>query len=172
MIGKLSKTAMFIALGVAVGYLLAAVPNVEGVSAVSFFSGYLLGGASGSVVGAVSMLLFSAFNPLGPPVLPVLCAQVVVTGLIGVSGDLWRRLASHVDRAEILAGAFGAVLTLGYSVLTDYGFAVSIGRWRDPLPVIAAGLPFSVLHIVSNALIFAGVGAFVIRKYGRNVEEA
>jgi hypothetical protein len=53
MIGRLSKTAVFIALGVALGYALAAVPNIEAVSAVSFFSGYLLGRASGSVVGAV-----------------------------------------------------------------------------------------------------------------------
>jgi energy-coupling factor transport system substrate-specific component len=167
---KLAKTAMFVALGVAVGYLLAGVPNIEGISAVSFCSGYLLGRAPGSVVGAVSMLLFSGFNPLGPPVPPVLGAQVAVMALIGASGDLWRRLAGRLGKAEILAGGFGAILTLGYSVAADYGFAVSVGRWKDPLPVIAAGLPFSILHIVSNALIFAGVGAFLIRRYGERLK--
>jgi hypothetical protein len=171
-IGRLSKTAVFIALGVALGYALAAVPNIEAVSAVSFFSGYLLGSASGSVVGAVSILLFSTFNPLGPPVAPVLCAQVAVMALIGASGGLWRRLVAAIGMAEVLAAGFGAVLTLVYSVLADYGFAVSIGRWRDPLPVIAAGLPFSVLHIVSNTLIFGGVGALVVRKYGPGVDRA
>ena len=33
--------------------------------------------------------------------------------------------------------------------------------WLLPLPFIAAGVPFSVMHIVANVLIFAGVGAFV-----------
>jgi hypothetical protein len=53
------------------------------------------------------------------------------------------------------------VLTFVYDVLTNYGFAVLMGRWRDPLPFIAAGIPFSVMHIVSNALIFAGMGTFI-----------
>jgi hypothetical protein len=163
--------AVLIALALALGYILAAVPNVEAISAVSFFSGYLLGGRSGGVVGGVSMMLFSVFNPLGPPVPAVLFAQILVMAVIGSSGHLWRILAIAVGKAELLAMGFGALLTFVYSVAADYGFAVAIGRWKDPLPVIAAGLPFSVLHIVSNTLIFGGVSTFIVRKYRLRSEQ-
>ena len=165
MTGRLTKAAMLIALAVALGYLLAAVPNVEAISAVSFFSGYLLGAATGALVGGVSILLFSVLNPLGPSFPLVLAAQVLMMALIGMCGDSWRRLVTIAGRAEFLAATFGAVLTLAYGVVADYGFAVSMGRWKDPFPVIAAGLPFSVVHIVSNGLIFAGAGAFIVRRY-------
>jgi hypothetical protein len=163
--GRLTKAAMLIALAVALGWLLATVPNVEAISAVSFFSGYLLGAGMGAVVGGASILVFSVLNPLGPSFPLVLAAQVLVMALIGACGSLWRYLVMVVGRAEFLAALLGAVLTLIYGILTDYGFAVSMGRWRDPLPVIAAGIPFSAVHILSNALIFGGASAFVVRKY-------
>ncbi|MFH1312826.1 MAG: hypothetical protein ABIJ00_06320 [Candidatus Eisenbacteria bacterium] len=163
--------AVLIALALALGYILAAVPNVEAISVVSFVSGYLLGGRSGAVVGGLSMLLFSVFNPLGPPVPAVLGAQVLLMAVIGSSGHLWRILAVAFGKAEFLAMGFGAVLTFVYSIAADYGFAVAIGRWKDPLPVIAAGLPFSVLHIVSNTLIFGGVSTFIVRKYRLRTEK-
>jgi hypothetical protein len=161
---RLSTAAVFVAAGVAVGYLLAGVPNVEGISAVSFFAGYRLGAGTGAVVGGLSMGIFSLFNPLGPPLVPVLVAQIAGMAMIGASGRLWGRFALGVRFAEMLAAAMGALLTFLYGILTDYGFAVSIGRWKEPLPVIAAGLPFSVVHIVSNGLIFGGLGAFLSRR--------
>ncbi len=161
---SLAVTAVLIGLGVTLGLLLVAVPNVEGISAVCFFSGALLGAAAGGLVGAVSMGLFSLLNPLGPAAFPVLGAQVAGMALIGCSGALSLRLARSPGGAALLAGVSGGVLTFLYDVLTNYGFAVTMGRWRDPLPFIAAGIPFSVMHVVSNVLIFAGVGAFVFSR--------
>ena len=160
----LSMAAVLVAVGIALGYLLVGVPNVEGISAVSFFAGYQLGAGPGAVVGGLSIGIFSLFNPLGPPLVQVLVAQILGMGIIGASGDIWGRFAVKIRFAEFLAGALGALLTFAYGILADYGFAVSIGRWKDPLPVIAAGLPFSVIHIVSNGLIFAGLGAFLLRR--------
>jgi uncharacterized membrane protein len=157
----LAIAAVLIALSVTLGLLLVAVPNVEGVSAVSFFSGAILGAGGGAFVGAVSMGLFSVLNPLGPAVFPVLLAQMAGMALMGCSGALWLKLAGSRGRAAVLAGVAGGVLTFIYDVLTNYGFAVTMGRWSDPLPFIAAGIPFSVVHIVSNALVFAGVATLV-----------
>jgi hypothetical protein len=164
---NLAVIAVLIAMGVALGLLLVAVPNVEGVSAVSFFAGAILGAGGGALVGAVAMGLFSVLNPLGPAAFPVLAAQVLGMALMGCSGALWARLARSQGGAALLAGISGAVLTFLYDVLTNYGFAVLMGRWRDPLPFIAAGIPFSAMHVVSNALIFAGVGAFVFLRHRR-----
>jgi hypothetical protein len=165
MLTRLSTAAVLIAAAIALGYLLAGVPNVEGMSAVAFLAGCFLGAGGGALVGAVSILLFSVLNPLGPPLPQVLVAQVAGMALIGASGHLWRRLAAVVPRPEILAAALGALLTLVYGVLADYGFAVSMGRWKDPWPVIIAGIPFSTVHIISNAVIFFGVSLFAVRKY-------
>ena len=153
-----------VAAGLALGYLLAAVPNVEGISAVSFFAGYRLGARLGALVGMLAMGLFSLFNPLGPPLPHVLVAQVVGMGAVGAAGRLWRALARRIPRPEVLAGAMGAGLTALAAVMADYALAISVGRWRDPLPVILAGLPFSAVRIGSNALIFAGLGAFLVRR--------
>jgi hypothetical protein len=163
-IRKLITGANLVAVGIAVGYLLAAVPNVEGISAVSFFAGYRLGAKWGALVGGLTIGVFSLFNPLGPPVPQVLAAQIAGMAIIGVSGYLWGRFARKARFAELFAAALGAVLTLVASVMADYAFAVSIGKWRDPLPVVVAGLPFSALRVVSNSLIFGGLGAFLVRR--------
>jgi hypothetical protein len=167
MIKRLATTGVLIAAVVVIGWLLFAVPGVEGISATSFFAGYFLGAGSGMMVGAAGMLLYAGpFNPLGPAPPPVLLAQVVGMGLVGGSGGLWRLAAARVRRPEITAAAFGAGLALGYDIITNYGVAVSMGRAGSPLPVIAAGLPFSVAHVVSNAMIFTGVAALIARRYG------
>jgi hypothetical protein len=163
---RLSAAAALVAVGVALGYLLAGVPNVEGISAVSFFAGYHLGIWGGAVVGGLTIGVFSLLNPLGPPVPQVLLAQIIGMGLIGAAGHVWGISALKTRFAGFFAVVMGLLLTLVYGVLTDYGFAVSIGRWRDPIPVIAAGLPFSVVHVVSNGLIFGGLGAFLVRRSG------
>ena len=162
---NLAVTAVLIALSVTLGLLLVAVPNVEGLSAVSFFSGAILGAGGGALVGAVAMSLFSLLNPLGPAAFPVFLAQVIGMALVGCSGVLWLRLAGSAGKAALLAGIFGGVVTFVYDILTNYGFAVLMGRWSDPMPFIAAGIPFSVMHIVSNVLIFAGVGAFAFSRH-------
>jgi hypothetical protein len=161
---RLMIASGLVAAGLALGYLLAAIPNVEGISAISFFAGYRLGVRLGALVGGLAMGLFSLFNPLGPPVPPVLAAQVAGMGLVGASGRLWRGLAWRVPRPEVLAGVIGAALTAFVAVMADYALAVSLGRWRDPLPLIIAGLPFSAVRAGSNALIFAGLGAFLVRR--------
>jgi hypothetical protein len=160
---RLITAAGLVAAGVAVGYLMAPVPNVEGISAVGFFAGYKLGARLGALVGGLAMGLFSVLNPLGPPVPHVLLAQVVGVGLIGASGRLWGILAPRVRSPEGLAAGMGAVLTLVATVMSDYAFAVSIGKWRNPLPVLAVGVPFSAVRVVTNGLIFAGLGVFLVR---------
>jgi len=163
--GLLSKIGIFIAVSVGLGFSLIGVPNVEPLSAVAFASGYLLGLAGGMAVGGISVLLFSLFNPLGPPIPAVIGAQVVAMTLVGASGYVWRHLVSSGLKSAIIAAAFGGVVTVGYSLLTDLAFAASIGKLSDPLPVIIAGLPFSLVHIISNSAIFFAVGAILSRRY-------
>jgi hypothetical protein len=161
----IATTAILIALAVAIGILLAAVPNVEGISVVSFFSGYLTGWRSGGVIGGTAMLLLSLLNPLGPAPPPVFAAQVLGMALMGASGRLLGGPGGRV-RLELRAMLLGAMLTLVYDGLTNFGVAVSIGKARAPLVVMLAGAPFSAIHIVSNILIFGATAAVVARRRG------
>jgi hypothetical protein len=162
---RLSTIAVLVAVAVALGMLLAAVPNVEGVSAVSFFSGYLLGAGGGCLVGGLSEGILSLLNPLGPAPPPVLAAQILGMAMMGLSGSLFRRAAGKPRLLAVLVPAAGAVLTIVYDILTNYGAAVAMGRWRSPIPVLAAGIPLGLLHVISNAAIFGGVGAMLMLRH-------
>lgn len=116
------------------------------------------------MVGALSMLMFSILNPLGPAPFPVLVAQVLSMGVVGACGRLWQRWAAGWTRPEVAGIVMGALLTLVYDVVTNYGVAVSMGRWKNPLVVIAAGMPFAVIHVASNALVFGSVGVVAVRR--------
>jgi energy-coupling factor transport system substrate-specific component len=167
-----ATTAILIALAVAVGMIVLPVPNVEGVSAVSFFSGYLAGWRTGGLVGAMAMLLRSLLNPLGPAPPPVLAAQVAGMAVVGSSGFLLRRLGPTRARAGLWAAASGALVTLFYDALTNYGVAVSMGRWSNPAVVMLAGVPFAAIHVTANAMIFGAVAAIVARKHWFRTEES
>jgi hypothetical protein len=160
----LATTAILIALAVALGILLAPIPNVEAISAVSFFSGFILGWLRGGLIGGTAMLLLSLLNPLGPAPPPVFACQVIGMALIGASGCLLRANGVPRPRFRMLALISGAGMTLIYDILTNYGVAVSIGKWQDPWVVMVAGLPFSAIHVVTNAIMFGAVGALVARK--------
>ncbi|HVP56850.1 MAG TPA: ECF transporter S component [bacterium] len=156
--------AVLVALAVSIGILLAPVPNVEGISAVSFFSGLLLGWARGGLVGGTAMLLLSLLNPLGPAPPPVLASQIAGMAVMGAAGCLLRSGQGFRTGFRVLAMAAGAVLTFCYDAVTNYGVAVSIGKWRDPLVVMFAGVPFAAIHVATNAMIFGAVAVLVANK--------
>jgi hypothetical protein len=164
---RIALRAVLTALAVSVGLILAHVPNIEGVSAVSFFAGYLTGWVSGGVIGGTAMLLLSLLNPLGPAPPPVLAAQVLGMAAVGACGALVRRVAGAAPRAVLAAICLGVLLTAVYDALTNYGVAVSVGRWRDPVAIMIAGAPFAALHIVSNAMIFGATAAVLVRRHPR-----
>jgi uncharacterized membrane protein len=155
---EITTIGICIALAVAAGYALIHVPNVELITSISFLSGLLLGSFSGALVGTVSMLLYSLFNPLGVPFIPVLIAQVLFMGLAGFVGGLWRiwmrRLTLRPVMIVGLAGT-GLTLTFLYDVGTNVGFALSAGLMSQVVRIIIAGIAFSFIHLVSNTLLFA-----------------
>jgi len=163
----LAVRAVLTALAIAVGLILATIPNVEGVSAVSFFAGYLTGWVSGGVIGATAMLLLSLLNPLGPAPPPVLAAQVAGMAVTGAAGACVRRPGGRLPAAVLLTAGLGVLLTAFYDFITNYGVAVSAGRWRDPAAIMIAGAPFAVVHVVSNAMIFGAVAAILVRRHPR-----
>ena len=156
---ELVQTALLVAACVAVGYLLAAVPNVELISACIFTAGVLKGVRRGAVVGGLAELIYAGFNPYGVAPLPLLGAQVLGMTLIGATGGIFGACTrrSHAVPQAWLAGVLGFVLTLVFDVLTNTaGYLMA----RESTPLVAyvlAGLsfPFPLAHALTNAAGFA-----------------
>jgi hypothetical protein len=145
---------IFVALAIALKLPLLQIPNVEFFTFVVFSSGYLLGILEGGVVGGLSILIYTTFNPYGFPPLPISLAQVFSMIFIGIFGGLIFKagLVILVKLSTlILMGLLGVILTLIYDILTNLAVAYVMGQF---IPVMLAAVPFSLIHIGSNAIIF------------------
>ena len=162
----ITTVGLCIALAVAAGYAFLHIPNVELITSITFLSGLLLGCLRGALVGTASMILFSLFNPMGVPFVPVLIAQVLFMGLTGFVGGVWTRwIRTYTFRLLSVAGFAGTgfVLTLLYDVGTNTGFALSSGLMSQLFHIIAAGVVFSLIHLVTNTILFATLVPTVVK---------
>jgi len=158
------RSAALIAFSVACGYakliLFPYLFFVELFSVAVFLSGVIVGVGWGIWVAAAARLIFSVANPLGPPHLWVLAAQVVGAALLGALGGVARRalgaswLQAAPPRAAFL-GICGLLGTTAYDLLTNLAQGKVFGAVRATLAL--AALP-SLQHIASNTAIFVVVG--------------
>ncbi len=152
--------ALFIALSVALGFLLAGIPNVELMTLTVFMAGIFCGARLGSAIGALSSLIFSLLNQLGPAPAPLLAAQVAGFALIGAGGGIvGPRFSPARASCAAAAAAAGFALTFVYDALTTVATSfVAFGpsRFVEGLRGVAvAGIVFVAWHIGVNTAIFA-----------------
>jgi hypothetical protein len=152
--------SLLVALTVALGYALAAIPNVELMTITVFLSGYLLGMRLGMVVGGASMVLHSLFNPLGAALPPLMAAQVAAFVVIALAGA-WIAPVLHAMRHRtveiVAAGISGFLLTLFYDIATSaaaYVVAMDSGSTLTIWRFIAGGALFMIMHQVWNTGLF------------------
>jgi hypothetical protein len=132
-----------------------------------FAAGLIAGRLAGSLTGALSFLLHSVLNPFGLAIPTVLAAQVILGGLAGLTGGMCRKVGDHGIPSAGKAGVFavvGALLTLIYDLGTTVAFGLSAtAESLGVLALIVAGLPFTGIHVASNAGTFAIVASAVSR---------
>jgi len=154
----LTRLAMFIALGLVAGVALSGIPNVELVTAVCFIAGYMLGPGAGLLTGGLTEALFAGFNPMGSSFGLVLVAQVIGMAMAGLAGAL----AAHLVRGHakgpwyvgIMVG-LGMLTTIFFDLITNLAFPIMAGFSVSEMWVtLAAGVPFALIHLVSNTLVF------------------
>ena len=159
----LTRVSAFVAVGIALGLVLAGIPNVELITAVCFISGFLLGVRAGILTGALTETLFAGFHPMGSSVGLVLAAQIIGMTLAGTFGGLAAMLAGKTREGVRYFGIIilsGATATLIFDFLTNLAFPLMAGfSFSQTVVVLAAGIPFAVLHLVSNVLVFG----FIVR---------
>jgi hypothetical protein len=161
---KVSTAAILSATAVAASYVRPVQLNVEPMSLIVFLSGIALGWVAGGLIAGVSEAVFSEFNPLGPAAMPVFLAQIGCMVLIGIAGGVFAKFYSRTDPSRTTAlkmGIVGANLTLIFDLVTNYGWAMVQGLPYEI--VLVFGLPFMVVHMVSNTLFFALAGPIASR---------
>jgi hypothetical protein len=153
----IARAGIFTALSVSLGYLLVFVPNVELISASVFASGWLFGASVGTTVGALSFVLFALFNPLGASLPPLMIAQVLGGMLLGLAGGFFKSfmMGIPVVARGVVLGIGGGLLTLLYDVITNIGGFIAFTTEKTLIAYLATGIIFSLLHVLSNALIFS-----------------
>ena len=157
---NLVRAAIFCAMAIAVGYSLMMVPNIELITVTIFLSGLTLNALWGALVGFVAMGIYSGLNPLGSGLgfPPLFLAQLISMSLCGVIGGFLKPFfitnRYNISRL-VLLGLSGFVVTLIYDVLTLISYPIFSGL--GVVGVYAAlvkGLGFTLLHQLSNAIIF------------------
>ena len=163
---RLSYAALMVAAGLT-GVYAEPIPNFEVLTLVVFSSGVLLGAADGALVGALSEAVFSLLNPYGAAHPLVTLAQVSGMALAGVAGGLAARWGlptwSLLPRA-IALGLFAVALTAFFDLVTNLATGVLYGQMSV---VLLGGIPFSLVHIVTNVLLFAAIGTPLVGVFAR-----
>ena len=62
--------------------------------------------------------------------------------------------------APVGLGIMGAAVTIVYDLTTNVAIGVSFSQI---VPTVIAGVPFALIHVLANALIFALAGPYLIR---------
>ncbi len=160
---KISYSGIFIALIIAVGYTLAYVPNLELVTSMIFLSGYFLGIKNGLFIGILGEFLFSAFNPMGSGLIfpPMIIAQMISMAFVGIAGGFVGRYTSKTlfqKKYIIIFGVVGFIVTAFYDSLVSIAYPISAGfDFKQTLGLLMSGLIFSIMHMVTNLLIFTTI---------------
>ena len=149
-------TALFAATAAAGGYLLMAIPNVELLTAILFLAGHTLGVWFGMMAALVATFLYFGLNPQGGLFLPLLTAQLLGVILAPIIGGMVSGISLQGWRLALLLGTLGVITTVWYDLLTTLAFPLYAGfDRRGIIATLLLGIPFSAVHIASNAAIFA-----------------
>ena len=87
--------------------------------------------------------------------------QIFGMAIVGFAGGIYKRYVGGAHSAQVCAevAVLGAFLTLLYDVITNFGVAVSWVLTGTPwhialISALSMGAPFSLVHIVSNVVLF------------------
>ena len=154
---RASLIAILVALSVSSNYALVWIPNVKFMDLLVFVAGFIAGPLDGAMVGILTWIVYGFLNPYGW-VPTILIATTLAETIYGIFGGILRRKSSQAGRAEL--ALLGLLCTFLYDLLTNFVFALT---FKIPLTIaFLAGIPFALVHELSNAALFSIVGPELI----------
>ena len=155
---RVSIIALMTALALVGNYILVAVPNVELGSTILFVTAYIFGINIAVWVTVIMSLVFGIINPWGGFIPQIWLSQVIGWFYIIAVGSIMgkQRPDMHVIEPKKWELAItGAFVTLIFEQVTNLGYSIAFS-----IPYIVAAttaIPFSIVHIISNSVIFSQV---------------
>jgi hypothetical protein len=153
-----SITAIMTALALVGNYALVAVPNLELGSTVLFVTAYIFGAHMAIWSTLIMSLLFGVINPWGAFIPQIWISQVIGWFYIITIGSIMGRRGTSGKRLEPRKwelAVTGAFVTFIFEQVTNLGYSATFG-----IPfflAVTAAIPFTLIHIISNAVIFSQV---------------
>lgn len=152
---QVATVVILVALSIGTNYALAGVLNVKLMDLIAFTGGFLFGPLVGALIGILSWSLYGVLNPNGF-VPQIWVATMFSETIYGFAGGILRKASVNFDAKKlghmIFLGSLGFLLTLSYDVLTNIAYAQVFGQ--SLLVAMVVGAPFTLVHEVSNALLF------------------
>lgn len=153
-----SITAIMTALALVGNYVLVAVPNLELGSSVLFLTAYIFGARMAIWSTLIMSLLYGIINPWGGFIPQIWLSQVIGWFYIGTAGSIMGRIGPNGKRLEPRKwelAVTGAFATFIFEQITNIGYSITFGV--PFILAVTAAIPFTVLHVVSNAIIFSQI---------------
>ena len=149
-------TSIFSALTIASTYATSFIPNVEPMSFLVFVSGFLFGYSVGVSIGLISMTIYTSWNPWGPAIPIISLAQIGSMAFIGfIGGIMGRNKRTRLTYMDAYTLAItGGLLTIFYDLVTTLAMTVVFGVISEFPLFLVSGALFTIVHVVSNILIF------------------
>jgi hypothetical protein len=151
---KITIMALMIATAIATNYVLIGVVNVKFMDLIVFTAGYMLGTIWGAGVGFLVWIAYGTLNPYGFS-LPILIATALSETVFGLCGGLFPLKISLNEGfvPDFRLAVTGFLLTVVYDIVTNIVSVITVGV---PLGIgLIAGIPFSLMHEISNAAFFS-----------------
>ena len=171
---KIVTIGLFSALGIALGLLLAPVPNVELVTATIFISGQVLGIQGGILVGLLTESLYSFLSPYGIAPMPIFLAQIISMMIVGYwGGRIGKLKPMPTFKIHLITGLSGLALTLIFAILTTLAYVLFIEiNTKILISSLLTGLSFYVIHILSNTGIFILIVPVVVQRLNQVIKKS
>ncbi|NHI83683.1 MAG: hypothetical protein EAX81_05220 [Candidatus Thorarchaeota archaeon] len=152
----ISIASMMTALALVGNYAFVAIPNVELGSTILLITSYIFGFKMGIWVTLIMAAIFGSINPWGTLIPQIWITQVIGWIYIALSGGIMsRNLDTRLtDRwSPFEFGVVGLIATLFFDLITNIGYswAFSVPFWI----ALVLGLPFLLIHVTSNMILFA-----------------
>jgi hypothetical protein len=169
-LNNLVRAAIFAALAIGVGFSLLLIPNIELITVTIFISGLTLGSSWGMLIGGTAEIIFSSLNPFGSGLSfpPLFFSQVLSMIIIGAIGGWLRPIFYRPEfsfKTLFGLGVTGLFVTFIYDSFTTLSYPISAGfELTQTLGIYISGLSFSLLHQISNAIVFT-IGIPRVMKY-------
>jgi hypothetical protein len=165
---KAVLTAVFTALCLGTNYAMTSLPNVKIMDALVFIAGFMFGLDVGCGVAIMTRLVYGFFNPYGPAPFPLILFLIAGECFYAVAGVALRKWSLTGDLLKAknsfrgmsyLFGLVGFVATFAYDALTNFATYLFLvdSLYQAFIIGMITGVPFGVLHELTNVVFFATV---------------